>query len=184
MRNFIDILTEATQPKEDESIGEAAWWVQRWITGSLNDPDWETDWLQHVHNHETAFQIIHNRVGNKYSQNRVLWRALDMSKKAAKQLKETKILYPHKLQYQSFTVSRDIAIQHGEEWIGFSKNLAVVSCIPPVENIMFGMEDLKKSRDNDIKEIIMYTSDWAWQKEVIVRVDTPIELLSVEIISN
>jgi hypothetical protein len=53
-----------TEKSSDPLLTEALWWFQRWVSGSMGDPDWEEDWLQQVRDPEAAFRILNRTLGN------------------------------------------------------------------------------------------------------------------------
>lgn len=175
MRNFIDIINEAISTGlEDNTVEEAMWWVQRWIAGSIDDDEWETDWLTEVHDFESALNIVKQRIGRSKAAGKILWRFLDMTKESAEEMVRDKILKPHKIPYQSFSTTRKVAVELADE--GFLSTPVLVSARFSSQDIMFSASDFPKGYMRE------YLADWAHQREVLVRIDSPIVLLSAEII--
>jgi hypothetical protein len=131
---------------DEDVLGEAMWWVQRWVSGCIDDPDWETDWLKKVKDVETAFKIVHNVVGNKFSRNKILWRYLKLSKSDAKKLITSKILQPFNNKhspFQSFTTKQSVALDLPDELnIRTGNTNILIKAKVPENLVMFGMADL------------------------------------------
>ncbi len=171
---------------ENNELTESMWWVQRWVSGSINDQDWDTSWLTKIKDVKTAFQIVHKFVGNKYSINKILWRYIKLSKIEADKLISSKILNPHNNHhspFQSFTTNKSVALNlPGELYIQNGDTDVLISAKIPENLIMFGMKDLLMSKNNIVKEYIASLDLWYEQDEVIVYLKNPIQIISAEII--
>lgn len=185
MRDLILLVESSQQTSIDpEHASEAFWWVQRWISGSMTDPDWDETWITHVKDIDLAFKIVKEIVGNRLSVGKPVWRALWLSKRQAQKLAKTKTLAPHRFPYQSFTTDRRIAEKIGMEFADYEygDTLVIVGAEIAPDNLMFGLKDLKKSKHPEAREYLPALSDWYYQDEVIVRVTSPIPLMSAEIV--
>lgn len=185
MRNFIEIINEAAKAKpEDPSLGEAGWWAQRWVTGSMTDDEWETDWLEHIHDATTAFELIQKELGVSSAVGLPLWRGITIPRRIAIEMKKTLFLPPHQFPFQSFTTDREVAVEFVEEIGLFGKNNTriVVQAKPNNQQIMFALQDFNKKNKSALSRAMLGLEDWYHQKEVLVRITKPLPLLSVEII--
>lgn len=173
-------ITEDRAPAP-EHIDEALWWVCRYVTGSLNDPDW--DWGEPTHLNVTqAMEIVGRYVGNQSSVGKPLYRYLKLSKPKAMELQQTMTLMPRKLGFQSFTEHGEEALQIGRDIHPDSKLDTLVCAEVPPDQVMFGMSDLKRaSRLPGVSDLYMQLEDWHHQGEVIVRVSGPLKLIDVQI---
>lgn len=181
-------LLEAKISTPDD-LAEACWWVQRYVTGSMRDPDW--DWGEPTKlNINTAMDMVGQYVGNANSTGKPLSRYLQVSKKMAQQITETKILPANgKLIFQSFSAATpEQTVKIGREIAGMiSKVEILVTATPSSSNVLFGLDDIHAARhkDNDISDLYeVWAQDWGHQKEVLVRVVGGLPLDSVQIIKN
>jgi hypothetical protein len=174
-----------SENQTSDNIEQAAWWLTRWISGSMNDPDWDDSWT--TFGIDRAFEILHQVVGNKYSMTKpVLWRYIAVKKSLAKKIIANKILpvSPNSV-FQSFTGGREIAEAEGPEIVGHippSYCALLISIHPDPSMVMFGMADLQNSRDPAVQDALMQLDIWHHQDEVIVRIDAPLALVSAEIL--
>lgn len=166
----------------NDSAVEAFWWFQRWVSGSLHDPDWEEDWLESIRDLETAFGVIADIVHNSHSIGFPLWRYLALSKRAVAALQKTKLLLPHQQHIQSFTISRAKAIAVAEDLARPGQPVIVSAAVPPAD-VLFGMQDVLASRHPAALEAKLALADWHHQDEVFVRIVRPLPLLTVEPLS-
>jgi hypothetical protein len=184
IREAINLLENENETTKE--IEESAWWLTRWVSGSMNDPDWDDSWT--TFGLEKAFDILHKVVGNRFSLQKPLWRYLAVKKQLAKQIIQSKILPKSpKGIFQSFTIDRNIAAVDGPEILGYIPKGHIellVSISPSPTYVMFGMNDLKKSKLPEIKDALLQLSDWIYQKEVIVKIENHIPLESVEILED
>jgi len=158
-------------------LDEALWWVQRWVSGSMGDPDWEEGWLSHVRSIEEAFPIVQAAIGNVRSRGRTLWRYIAVSQGEAERILATKTLLPHEFPYQSFTTSARLAFEVGAELERDGELHLLVSADVPDGDVMFGMADLMASKAAG--DCVLGLGDWHHQEEIVVRVDRPLSLTEV-----
>lgn len=169
--------------KKEPPIEEAMWWVQRWITGSLDDPEWDETSVSI--NLDQAFHIIQKYVGNKHSINKSLWRYLAVTKEELDRLQKTKVLNPHQKSFQSFTTSKVVASRIGNDLNRHNRNKGkkigiVVEISPPrPDQVMFGMNDLHRSKNGIIESYIMALGDWFNQDEIVVKVTEPLRVTNI-----
>lgn len=179
MRHLINII-EGVQ-SAPENIDEALWWVSRYVSGSLGDPDW--DWGSPTKLNVTqAMELVGRYVGNQSSVGKPLYRYLSLSKPKALMLQQSMLLMPRKLGFQSFTEHGEEALEIGRD-INPDATLDTVVCadVPP-SDVMFGMADLKRARRlPGVDDLYLQLTDWHHQGEVIVRVTGPLKLLDVKI---
>ncbi len=172
MRNWIRLVESAPD------IDEALWWVIRYVSGSLTDPDW--DW-GHPNQLDinSAMEMVGRYIGNKKSVGRPLYRYLLVDQKTALDLSKTKMLKPFgKMAFQSFT-SADInsAIEIGRDinpYISPKLKEVVVTIMPPPNDVLFGYADVKGSRKPGVGDLRAQWQDWAHQDEVFVQIKQPI----------
>lgn len=165
----------------DDQIEEAAWWLSRWISGSMTDPDWDDSWT--TMNLTQAFEILHQVVGNRHTANKMLWRSIVLSTKDARNVLKSKILSPHKAAFQSFSTSKQVAVEF-EAYQAPGQVNVLVSVRPPIALVMFGMADLKRSRNAAVGMVLQQLDLWHHQDEVIVKVVSALPLVSAEIIDG
>lgn len=176
-------ITESKQNPKDVILSEAFWWLERWVSGSINDPDWDEEWLTKVHNLQDAFNIISKVVGNRYAVGKTLWRSLVVDKATLKIMKQKKILPVHKIAIQSFTPDKDVAIEFGEDLYVPDNHVPVLVAVDaPSEAILTSMMDIQKSKLTQAKEALRSLGDWSHQKEVFVKVEQPLPVKSIQII--
>ena len=168
---------------QNNNISGAAFWLQRWISGSMNDPDWAEGEKESAMNVEQAFEIIKKVAGNKYAVGKPLWRYLNVDSKTYNFILKNKILpvNPSGEIFQSFTTSLELAKDFASD-VYSEKNKAgiIISANIPPNDIMFSWKDVKKCRNSELKIALLALEDWEYQDEVIVRVKQPIKLLSVK----
>jgi hypothetical protein len=177
---YHELMNEARQA--DDSVQEAAWWLTRWISGSMNDPDWDDSWT--TFGIDRAFAILNKVVGNTASAGKPLYRFLYLPKAAADQVAKTLSLPPYdKSPFQSFTLSRQVAETDGPELHPQSGAVKVlIAAQPQSEAVLFGMADLKRSRNPAIRDALARIDNWHHQQEVLVHVTGALPLLSAEIL--
>lgn len=170
----------------EDNVEEAAWWLTRWISGSMDDPDWDDSWT--TIGVEQAFAILHKVAGNRRSVGKPLWRFLYLPQTVAQQIIKARVLPPYdKSPFQSFSLSRKVAEEDGPSLIGVVPKKSVqvlISAEPAPDTVLFGMPDLKTSRNPSIRDDLRRVADWHHQQEVIVRVQGPLPLLSAEILPS
>jgi hypothetical protein len=170
MRHLMN-LCEAARTKKPEMIEEALWWVSRWVTGSMDDPDW--DWAEgEALGVDRAFQIIQDTIGNTKSVGKPLYRYIAVSEAQARSIIRTKKLHPHEHGFQSFTTSFEKAVEAGE-WLDRSGDvhLVVQADVDP-QDVMFGLADLKANKLS--ARTVLEIADWHHQDEVVVRMMKPL----------
>jgi hypothetical protein len=168
-------ITEAAAPPEN--IDEALWWVMRYVSGSLNDPDWDYGEPNRL-DINSAMELAGRYIGNRKTAGLPLSRYLVLDKNTAQKLIKSKMLPAYEHGFQSFTtggireaaeIGRDIHIGNTS-----GKVEVVVTIQPPSNEVLFGYEDVKSSRKPGVRDLRMQWGDWAHQGEVFVRVDQPI----------
>lgn len=165
----------------DPKLEESLWWVQRWVSGSLRDPDWEEDWLTAIKTVDMAFSFIQSVI--QHSPTGKLYRGIGLSRAAAKRMEQDRLLRPFKEEFQSFSTDKKIAVGMSSE----NNRLPVRACVSAVPNahdIMFSMADLRAAgnTNGEIYTWLMSLDDWAHQNEVVVRVASPLSLTGFEIL--
>jgi hypothetical protein len=159
------------------NLENALRWLQRWVSGSMRDPDWN---MTNSGTVEEAFELLQTLFKPKTQE---LWRYLFVSKQIAKIVQTKKILpVSKKSKFQSFTVSKAIAIREGQEIHGGFGVAIVVSAVIPADKIMFSMQDLFKSKVPEIREAMSALDIWEGQKEIVVKVDKPLKLKTLELL--
>jgi len=170
-------MSAADASIESDRIDEALWWVQRWVSGSMGDPDWEEGWLSHVRSIEEAFPIVQASIGNDRSRGRALWRYIAVSHEEAERINATKTLLPHDFPFQSFTTSARLAFEVGADLDREGEVHLLVCADVPDGDVMFGMADLLANRMAG--DCVRGLADWHHQEEVVVRVERPLILAEV-----
>lgn len=174
MRQWINLF-EASDP-----LDEALWWVQRWISGSMTDEDWEEDWLSHVRDVAHAFSVVQQEVGNRSAVGKPLWRYLALSQAEARQMAKSKMLKPHRFPFQSFTTSEYLALKVGRD-LERDGDVHVLVCVRPAPaDVMFGMQDLLKTEVPGVASWLHALDHWHDQDEVVVRVTKPTPILGLK----
>jgi hypothetical protein len=161
-------------------LKEAAWWLSRWISGSMRDPDWIDDWT--TFNLDHAFDVLSATVGNKHSANgKSLWRGIVVPEYIAETIEQEKRLPVNAFnRFQSFSRSRDIAEEFVMEcYLEPSSVRILVEACPDPHIVKFGMADLKASKRSEIQDVLLQLMDWHHQDEVIVDIQTSLPLLTV-----
>jgi len=168
---------DKAMPRIDPDVlDEACWWVQRWISGSMHDPDWDESWLESVRSLGEAFAIVQSEVGNGKSSGQPLWRYMTVPTRVADEILSTMTLRPHKHAFQSFTTSARLAAEIGAD-LGRGGEVPLLVCADvPDGDVMFGMADLKASKNPAVRDALRCLDDWHHQDEVVVRVDRPLRL--------
>ena len=174
----------------DDELSEAVWWLTRWVSGSMDDEDWDDSWT--TFGIDRAFEILHNEVGNASCLNKPLWRYLrvkggrrnNMPSRAQKLIQKQILPVSPTSVFQSFTDHKDIVIKISNDLQYDCTNGIIVSIIPDPSLIMFGINDLKHSKNSIIQSALLEIGDWHYQNEVIVRVSSPLPLLSIEDIKH
>jgi len=180
----LDEILENSDKLSDDDIEQAAWWLTRWISGSMRDPDWDDSWTKF--GIDQAFDILHKVVGNQRSVGKPLWRSLSLSEPVAKKIVKMRVLPPYrKSPFQSFSLSQKIAKEFAEEiFVREGSTHVLISAQPAPDNVLFSMADLKASRNQFIGDALSTIKDWHHQQEVIVRVTKPLPLLSAIILPS
>lgn len=166
----------AVQEIDSDTLAEACWWVQRWVSGSMHDPDWDESWLSMIRGLDDAFPVVQAAVGNEHSRGRPLWRYLSVPVNVADEIMSSMTLLPHEHGFQSFTTSARLAAEFGAEMGRGGAVSLLISADVPDGDVMFGMADLKASRHPSVREAVNCLGDWHGQDEVVVRVDRPLRL--------
>ena len=164
-------------------LEEAAWWLTRWVSGSMDDPDWDEGGT--TFGAPRAFEILGGAVGTSRARaTGVLWRHLMLPEREADGIVRRGELPPGpRFPMQSFTRSRDAALEFGaEDPCGDGKVPVLVSASTDAADILVGMADLRASRRPSIIQALGTVDNWRHQDEVIVRVASPLPLLSAEIL--
>lgn len=162
------------------NLEDALWWLTRWVSGSMTDPEWKAEGV--ILNVDQAFSLLQRFTKPK---TQLLWRYLLVSKPVANKIVTTKMLPRARYcRYQSFTVSKIIAIKAGREINPTNERMVeiVVSANVPGQLIMFNMKDFYKSKIPIIKEAVSTIDIWEYQKEVVVKIDKPFKLKTIEIL--
>lgn len=168
-------LIEAAQSKP---LKEALWWVTRWVSGSMNDPDWDDSWCTLTP--EAAFAVVQEQVGNSRSINKPLYRYLELTSSDLRKMRRTKVINanPRSI-FQSFTTSAEKAIEAGELIAPHPLDFGVVVSVqPPPELVMFGMADLMADRRASSE--VAQLADWHHQDEVVVKIIEPMPILGIK----
>lgn len=168
----------------DDDSEHASWWIERWVSGSMDDPDWDASWNRFTP--AEAFAVVQKAVGGKAVAGKTLWRYLLMPRAAANALSKSKQLTFKKFPFQSFTQSRKSAIEVGRDIHGYIKPghvEVVVSCIPPRDQIIFSSQDLAKDK-GAFGQSYRRLADWHHQKEVLVKASPALKLQSVELVKH
>jgi len=179
-------LHEVHNPKqqEDKLLEDAMWWVQRWISGSMRNPEWDASTNQLTL--DQAFHVVQRTI--KPSVPPLLWRYIVVNKDTAQKIITHKRLPQAKYRYQSFTVSRNLAIEVGQDINPYTlpkgKVGLLISAKIPHSLVMFNTQDLFENKNRVIRNMLAPLSDWEHQQEVVVKVDVPLQLHSAEIIAH
>lgn len=155
-------LYEVSKPNT-RKFEEAMWWVQRFISGQMTDPDWEEQWLYFFKSPLPAFQCLNKNIKVKTNYD-ILFRALDKS-----QIKNNDLL-PHKLfPFQQFTTNIKVANEFKDK----NKNAMIISLTPHPEDILFSYKDLLKSKNEIVIDFMKALGDWEYQNEVLIKITSP-----------
>ncbi len=159
----------------DEALEHALWWVARWVSGSMRDPDWSWPEAEAMSPRE-AFATVRARIGNALSLEGPFWRYLDLDEAEAARIEAGGELRPHaRSSFQSFTGSYRLAREFGEESGRADRVGMAVRVEVPGGNVMFGMADLLA--DPRAKDTVETLDLWHHQGEVLVLVDAPLRVL-------
>jgi hypothetical protein len=169
-----------------DHIEEALWWVERYVSGSLNDPDWDYGEPTHL-NIDCAMAIVGRYVGNQYSVGKPLSRYIVVDNAVAKRIMKSKKLPSIGLTFQSFSAaSPKETLEIGREIVFGAHDTPgkielVVTAVPPANDVLFGFADIAKSvRKPGVTDLFnVWNQDWSYQNEVIVRVIGPLVLQHV-----
>lgn len=178
------IIREAKSP---DNIEEALWWVQRYVSGSLNDPDWEWD-EPNTLNIDTAMAMVSRYLGNGQSTGKPLSRYLLVDKNTAQRIVKSKVLPANQYTFQSFTAaSPKEALEIGRE-INFSSTKGMVEIVvtttPSPADVLFGFADAKAHQRKAGDLYTIWAQDWEHQQEVLVRVTGGLPLDKVRVIKG
>lgn len=165
----------------DTDLNIALWWVQRWISGSMNDPGWDYPEGEEM-GIEKAFETIQKEVGNARSANEPVWRYLSVTETTAARLEASLKLQPHVFPFQSFTTSARLAAEVGADLARPGEVSLLVCALPSADDVMFGLPDLLA--DPRSRPTMRALEDWHNQEEVLVRVEEPLTLLEVRRIDD
>lgn len=159
---------------DNASLNVALWWVERWISGSMNDPDWEYPEGEEL-GVEKAFEAIQKAIGNAKSRNAELWRYLCLPEFEARKIEERGTIRPFDFPFQSFTTSSRLAAEIGAD-LGRPGEVAMLVRVEATPtDVMFGIEDLLA--DPQASSTMMALDLWHHQEEIVVRVDRPMKVL-------
>lgn len=181
---YLEIITEAVTP---EQVQEALWWVQRYVVGSLNDPNWDYGETAQL-NINTAMPIVARLVGNQHSVGKPLSRYLLVDKNTAQRIVKAKVLPANENIFQSFTAaSPKEALEIGREIVGSvgpGMVEIVVTTTPPASDVLFGFADVaasqRKARGAVSELYNIWADNWEHQQEVLVRVSNlPLDKVKV-----
>lgn len=159
-----------------EDLDEALWWVIRYVSGSLTDPDW--DWGKPLTlDVDQAMEVAARHYGNEQTRDRTLSRYLLLEESVANDMLNAGRLEAKKgITFQSFTTGgMDRALEIGRE-IHPDSNLleVVITAVPDDADVLFGVADVKACRKPDPFGLREQWSDWHHQDEVLVRVNRPL----------
>ena len=161
----------------DDRLDYGLWWVSRWVSGSMDDPDWSWPEAEAV-SVEDAFATVRERIGNARVAGGPFWRFLSVDEVEAARLEDGGDLMPNpKRSFQSFTTERACAEEFGEDGPGQGDVPVLVRVDVPPECVMFGMADLKG--DRKARDVVSSLDLWHHQKEVMVLVDRPMRVLEM-----
>lgn len=166
---------------DPKTLETALWWVQRWISGSMNDPAWSFEEAESM-GIEAAFEVVQKEVGNARSANEPVWRYLSVSERTASRLEASLRLQPHEFPFQSFTTSARLAAEVGAELARPGEVSLLVCALPTADDVMFGLPDLLA--DPRSRPTMRALEDWHNQEEVLVRVREPLTLQEVRRIDD
>jgi hypothetical protein len=105
-------LTESNSAIDNDLAESALWWVQRWVSGSMDDPDWNDP--SNPFNALQAFQWLKKNVPPRVP--KILYRTITVPHREALQIERSQTLPVNpKSNLQSFTSSRKIAVEFANE---------------------------------------------------------------------
>ncbi len=173
--NRINTIMKLRNLRDEKSLTDALWWVQRWITGSMNDANWSDP--QNEFTVDQAFEYLSRTIPKTLPS--VLYRGLNLIPKQGKALYKTKLLPVNpKMRFQSFTDSDNIAEEFA---VGHGPVEVTVEWKPIPGLIMFTMGDLLRSKHHIIKEYTRALGDWHDQQEYVVDVQTPLRISRINL---
>lgn len=158
----------------DTDLNIALWWVERWISGSMDDPDWDYPEGEEM-GVEKAFETIQSTIGNDRARQRELWRYLSVSEREAARIEAHGTLHPFRSPFQSFTTSSMLAASIGADLGRPGEVSLLVRIEAPGGDIMFGLEDLMA--DDRAASTMNPLDHWHHQDEIVVRVAEPMKVL-------
>lgn len=182
---YREIITEAKPP---ENIDEALWWIQRYVTGSLTDEDWDYGEPTHL-TIDTAMALVSQYIGNSRSTGIPLSRYLLVDKNTAKRIVQSRVLPPNQFTFQSFSAaSPEQTLEIGREinFYGVQPDMVeiVVTTTPSPSQVLFGFSDVKASSRKVGELYEIWSQDWEHQAEVLVRVTGGLPLAEVRVVKN
>lgn len=161
--------------QENDILNEALWWVERWVSGSMSDPDWDESWIEHVDNIDLALVILQKKYPSK---SEYAFRYLALNSKQYKNLRSSmKIPKNGKSKYQSFTTDLKIAYKLKDDLYRNGKHHVIVKCMLDSDQIMVNLPLLNKKLKNN--EIFLRLEDWLYQKEIIAKIIEPINVIEI-----
>lgn len=163
----------STMASSDE-LNVALWWVERWISGSMDDPDWDYPEGEEM-GVEKAFEIVQATIGNDRARQRELWRYLIVSEAEAARIETDGTLRPFRSPFQSFTTSSMLAASIGADLGRPGEIPLLVRIEAPAADVMFGVEDLLA--DDRAASTMNPLDHWHHQDEIVVRVTEPLRIL-------
>ena len=158
----------------EATLNVALWWVERWISGSMDDPDWDYPEGEEM-GVEKAFETIQATIGSTRAQRRELWRYLSVSEKEAARIEFQGTLRPFRSPFQSFTTSSMLAASIGADLGRPGEVSLLVRIEAPPGDVMFGVEDLLA--DKRATSTMNPLDHWHDQDEIVVRVTEPLKVL-------
>jgi len=162
--------------QRNDELEHGLWWVQRWVSGSMDDPDWE--WSEaEATGAERGFEAVRKAIGGVGSAGGEVWRYLCVSEAEALRMEGEMTLLPHEHPFQSFTTGRLLAARAGADLCREGEVDVLVRARPPAEDVMFGMADLLTARW--AATWMGGIDHWHHQDEVVVRVAGPLPILEV-----
>ena len=159
---------------DESKLGVALWWVQRWVSGSMDDPDWDYPEGEEM-GVEKAFETVQETIGNARARQRELWRYLSVSEGEADRIESQGTLRPFRSPFQSFTTSSMLAASIGADLDRPGEVSLLVRIEAPPGDVMFGVEDLLG--DDRAASTMNPLDHWHHQDEIVVRVTEPLKVL-------
>lgn len=165
---------ELKESLQDDIIDETMWWVQRWVSGSMTDPDWDESWLEHVHTFDKAMNIFASTFPSK--EDKTLYRYLALSDEDYNSIKHDKTLKSSKP--QSFTTDMETAEKIAIDLNRPNKNQVILTCAVKKEDILLDIGAM--FHDKKTKRYMMSLLDWMDQKEVLVKPNTILKVINIK----